>query len=536
MDTLTCTTFPTIKGLEIKGAYKAGYETILTAEALAFLKGLHLQFNAQRKALLTKRAERQTALDKGQMPDFLPETKHIRESDWEVAPLPADLMDRRVEITGPVDRKMVINALNSGAKMFMADFEDSNTPNWDNNIGGQINLRDAINGTIDFTNPKNGKYYQLNEETATLLVRPRGWHLEEKYIQVNGENMSGGFVDFGLYVFHNAKNLIAKDSGPYFYLPKMESHLEARLWNEVFVYAQDKLGIPQKTIKATVLIETILASFELHEILWELKDHSAGLNCGRWDYIFSFIKKFRNLDGFTMPDRGKITMATHFMSSYSQLVIQTCHKRNVHAMGGMAAQIPIKNAPEANEAAMQKVRNDKLTEVQNGHDGTWVAHPALVKTAMDIFNEHMPAKNQINNKRSDVNVTAADLVKAPEGTITEAGLRKNINVGILYIESWLRGNGAAAIYNLMEDAATAEISRTQVWQWIHNGAKLEDGQPITYDLYRQFLPIELDKIKDYVGEERFDNGKFSKATLLFDKLVKDKEFVEFLTLPAYDMI
>ena len=536
MDTLTLTTFPKIKDLEISGACKAGYETILTAEALEFLKGLHLQFNAQRKALLVKRVERQTAIDKGQMPDFLPETKHIRESDWEVAPLPADLLDRRVEITGPVDRKMVINALNSGAKMFMADFEDSNTPNWDNNIGGQINLRDAINGTIDFTNPKNGKYYQLKEETATLLVRPRGWHLEEKHIQVNGENMSGGFVDFGLYVFHNAKNLIAKNSGPYFYLPKMESHLEARLWNDVFVYAQDKLGIPQKTIKATVLIETILASFELHEILWELKDHSAGLNCGRWDYIFSFIKKFRNLDGLTMPDRGKITMATHFMSSYSQLVIQTCHKRNVHAMGGMAAQIPIKNDPEANDAAMQKVRNDKLTEVQNGHDGTWVAHPALVKTAMDIFNEYMPSKNQINNKRSDVNVTAADLIKAPEGTITEAGLRKNINVGILYIESWLRGNGAAAIYNLMEDAATAEISRTQVWQWIHNGANLEDGRPITYDLYRQLLPSELDKIKDYVGEKRFDNGKFSEATLLFDKLVKDKEFVEFLTLPAYHMI
>lgn len=536
MDTLTMTTFSKIKDLEITGAFKAGYETILTADALEFLKNLHLKFNDQRKALLQKRVERQKAIDNGQMPDFLPETKHIRESDWEVAPLPEDLMDRRVEITGPVDRKMVINALNSGAKVFMADFEDSNTPNWDNNIGGQINLRDAINGTIDFTNPKNGKYYQLQEETATLMVRPRGWHLEEKHLTVDGEHMSGGFVDFGLYMFHNAKNLIAKDSGPYFYLPKMESHLEARLWNDAFVYAQDYLGIPQKTIKATVLIETILASFELNEILYELKDHSAGLNCGRWDYIFSFIKKFRNLDGFTMPDRAKVGMGTHFMSSYSQLVIQTCHKRNVHAMGGMAAQIPIKNDPAANDAAMQKVANDKLTEVKNGHDGTWVAHPALVKVAMDIFNENMPSKNQINNKRTDVKVTAADLVKAPEGTITEEGLRKNINVGILYIESWLRGNGAAAIYNLMEDAATAEISRTQVWQWIQNEAKLEDGRTITYELYRQLLPSELDKIKEYVGEASFDNGKFSEATVLFDRLIKDTEFIEFLTLPAYDML
>jgi len=536
MDTSILTVFPTIKNLEITGAYKEGFETILTTEALDFLKGLHIRFNVQRKALLQNRIERQQAIDNGQMPDFLTATKSIRESDWQVAPIPEDLLDRRVEITGPVDRKMVINALNSGAKVFMADFEDSNTPNWQNNIGGQINLRDAINRTIDFTNPKNGKYYQLNEQTATLMVRPRGWHLEEKHIKVNGENMSGGFVDFGLFVFHNAKNLIEKGSGPYFYLPKMESHLEARLWNDVFVYAQEQLGIPQKTIKATVLIETILASFELHEILYELRDHSAGLNCGRWDYIFSFIKKFRNLDGFTMPDRSKVGMSTHFMRSYSQLVIQTCHKRGVHAMGGMAAQIPIKNNPAANEAAMQKVRNDKLTEVKNGHDGTWVAHPALVKVAMDVFDENMPNQNQINNKRTDVSVTADDLVKAPKGTITEAGLRKNINVGILYIESWLRGNGAAAIYNLMEDAATAEISRTQVWQWIHNEAKLEDGRLITYELYRQLLPQELDEIKAYVGEYHFDNGKFSEATLLFDRLVKDTEFIEFLTLPAYHMI
>ncbi len=529
-------TFKTINNLSIKGDFKETYTEILTPEAQEFLKALHEKFNARRKELLAKRKERQKELDAGKMPDFLPETKHIREGDWIVAPLPADLQDRRVEITGPVNRKMVINALNSGAKMFMADFEDSNTPNWNNNIQGQINLRDAIRRTIDFTNPKNGKYYTLNNEIATLLVRPRGWHLEEKHIQVNGESMSGGFVDFGLYVFHNAKQLIANGSGPYFYLPKMESHLEARLWNDVFVFAQDYLEISQKTIKATVLIETILASFELDEILYELRDHSSGLNCGRWDYIFSYIKKFRNIEGFIMPDRAKVGMTTHFMSSYSQLVIKTCHKRNVHAMGGMAAQIPIKNDAEANQKAIDKVRNDKLMEVQNGHDGTWVAHPALVKVAMDIFNEHMPNPNQIGNKREDVQVTAADLTKVPTGTITEAGLRLNINVGILYIESWLRGNGAAAIYNLMEDAATAEISRTQVWQWIHNAAELEDGRVITYGLYQELLPSELEKIKSYVGEENYKNGKFKEAIELFDRLVKEEEFIDFLTLPAYEMI
>ncbi len=536
MNTSVIAAFPSVEGIIIKGNFKEGYENILTVEALEFLKALHLRFNNQRKELLERRIERQAALDQGTMPDFLPSTKNIRESDWKVAPLPADLMDRRVEITGPVDRKMVINALNSGAKMFMADFEDSNTPNWDNNIQGQINLRDAIDRSINYTNPKNGKYYQLNKEVATLLVRPRGWHLEEKHILVNGEPMSGGFVDFGLYFFHNINNLLAKESGTYFYLPKMESHLEARLWNDVFVFAQKTLSIPQKTIKATVLIETILASFELDEILYELRDHSAGLNCGRWDYIFSYIKKFRNLPGFVMPDRAKIGMNAHFMSSYSQLVIKVCHKRGVHAMGGMAAQIPIKNDPEANQKAMDKVKNDKLTEVKNGHDGTWVAHPALVQVAMDVFNEYMPTPNQIFNKREDVQVTAKDLVQPPVGTITEAGLRKNINVGILYIESWLRGNGAAAIYHLMEDAATAEISRTQVWQWIHNNAKLDDGRAITYDLFQQFLPEELEKMKAYVGDEKFNTGKFSEATALFDRLVKDKEFIEFLTLPAYELI
>lgn len=536
MDTLTISSFPSIKGIEISGEWATGYETILSEEALQFLKALHLQFNNRRKELLIKRTARQLQIDQGILPDFLPETKAIREGDWQVAPLPKDLLDRRVEITGPVDRKMVINALNSGAKMFMADFEDSNTPKWHNNIQGQINLRDAINRTIDYTNPKNGKYYQLKEEIATLLVRPRGWHLEEKHIICEGEAMSGSLVDFGLYFFHNAANLVAQGSGPYFYLPKLESHLEARLWNEVFVFAQEQLSIPQKTIKATVLIETILASFELDEILYELRDHSAGLNCGRWDYIFSYIKKLRNLSGFVLPDRAKVGMTTHFMSSYSQLVIKTCHKRGVHAMGGMAAQIPIKNDPTANEKALQKVSNDKMLEVKNGHDGTWVAHPALVQTAMDIFDKYMPENNQINNKRLDVAVDAKDLLQVPKGTITEAGLRKNINVGILYIESWLRGNGAAAIYHLMEDAATAEISRSQVWQWIQSGAKLEDGRTITYNLYTTLLPSELDKIKEYVGADSFENGKFEEATQLFDRLIKEESFIDFLTLPAYDMI
>ncbi len=528
--------YTSIQDLELCGSYSDAYATILTKDALQFLKQLHLKFNKRRKELLANRIERQQKIDAGQLPNFLPETTHIRNSDWKVAPLPKDLLDRRVEITGPVDRKMVINALNSGAKVFMADFEDSNTPGWENNMQGQINLRDAINGTIDFTNPKNGKYYQLNEKTATLLVRPRGWHLEDKFILCNGERMSGGLVDFGLYFFHNAKNLIKKGSGPYFYLPKIESHLEARLWNEVFIFAQETLDIPQKTIKATVLIETILASFELDEILYELKDHSAGLNCGRWDYIFSYIKKLRNLEGYILPDRAQVGMKTPFMAAYSQLVIKTCHKRGVHAMGGMAAQIPIKNNPEANERAIQKVRADKLNEVKNGHDGTWVAHPGLVKVAMDIFDEHMPNPNQIHIIREDVQVTAEDLLNPSDGTITETGLRLNINVGILYIESWLRGNGAAAIYNLMEDAATAEISRTQVWQWIKNGSKLEDGRKITYDLYQSLLRSELDKIRNYVGEENYQKGQFKKAIDIFDRLIKEDDFVDFLTLPAYEII
>lgn len=529
-------TYPQLAGLQIKGTYRHGFAEILTPEALEFVLALQRNFNEQRKALLAKREERQKQIDAGQLPDFLPETRSIRESEWKVASLPADLLDRRVEITGPVERKMIINALNSGAKVFMADFEDANTPNWENTIQGQINLRDAIRRTISFDNPDTGKQYRLNPNIATLLVRPRGWHLEEKHLQYQGENLSGSLLDFGLYFFHNAHSLLAQGSGPYFYLPKIESHLEARLWNDVFVFAQNYLDIPQGSIKATVLIETILASFELHEILWELREHSAGLNCGRWDYIFSFIKRFRNLPGFVLPDRAKVTMSVPFMQAYAQLVIQTCHRRGVHAMGGMAAQIPIPRDPAANEAAMDKVRADKMREVTQGHDGTWVAHPGLVPVAMEVFNAHMPTPNQIFNKREDVQVSAQDLVQVPEGSISEAGLRLNINVGILYLESWLRGNGAAALYYLMEDAATAEISRTQVWQWIQRQAKLEDGRTVSYELFKELLPEELEKIAAYVGSEAYTNGRFEEAIALFDRLVREKDFTEFLTLPAYEMI
>ncbi len=522
--------------LNISGNFKEGYEEILSPVAQDFLCALHRRFNPIRKKLLAERIGRRQRIDQGEMPDFLPETQRIREEDWIVAPTPEDLRDRRVEITGPVDRKMIINALNSGAKVFMADFEDSNTPNWDNTIQGQINLYDAIRRQIDFEHPISGKWYRLAEETATLMVRPRGWHLEEKHICLEGECMSGSLVDFGLYFFHNAKELLNRGSGPYFYLPKLESHLEARLWNEVFVFAQAYLGIPNGSIKATVLIETILASFELHEILYELKEHSAGLNCGRWDYIFSYIKKFRNLPGFVMPDRAQITMTTPFMRAYSQLVIQTCHRRGIHAMGGMAAQIPIKNAPEANEKAIQKVQIDKIREVQDGHDGTWVAHPGLVPVALRVFDKFMPSPNQIHRLREDVSVTAGDLLEKPTGTITEEGMRKNINVGILYVESWLRGNGAAAIYHLMEDAATAEISRTQLWQWLKNKAQLDDGRIVNIDLYHGFLEEEIEKIKAYVGKDAYKNGRFKEAIRLFGQLVKADTFIEFLTLPAYELI
>ena len=518
----------------VLGERNPDFDTILTPEALQFVGKLHRKFNAKRMALLDARTVKQSTLDAGQLPDFLTETEDIRESEWAVNPVPSDLQDRRVEITGPVERKMIINALNSGAKVFMADLEDSNAPTWSNAINGQINLRDAVNGTITFTNASNSKFYELNEEVATLMVRPRGWHLEEKQVRVNGEVMSGSLFDFGLYFFHNAFNLLENGTGPYFYLPKLENHLEARLWNEVFVFAQDELGIPQGTIKATVLIETILASFELHEILWELKEHSAGLNCGRWDYIFSFIKRFKNRPGFILPDRAKVTMTTDFMRAYSLLVIQTCHKRGIHAMGGMAAQIPIKNDAEANQVAMDKVIADKLREVKDGHDGTWVAHPGLVALAMNVFDEHMPTINQIHKKREDVHVTAEDLIKMPEGTITLEGLKLNIDVAIQYLESWLRGNGCVPIYNLMEDAATAEISRSQIWQWLNNrDAVLSDGRPITMELYKTLVPEQLSKIKELVGETAYESGQYELAAKIFDELVTSEKFEEFLTLPAY---
>ena len=529
-------TYATPLHTQITGAFRKEYAEILTPEALAFIEELHIRFNPRRLELLQKRRDRQAKIDGGELPDFLPDRENIRNSDWTIAPLPVDLQDRRVEITGPVERKMVINALNSGAKCFMADFEDSNTPSWANNIEGQINLRDAVNRTIFFQNP-NGKTYKLNPSVATLLVRPRGWHLEEKHIKINAQNMSGALMDFGLYFFNNYKQLINNGSAPYFYLPKIESHLEARLWNDVFVFAQQYVNIPTATIKATVLIETILATFELNEILYELKNHSAGLNCGRWDYIFSYIKKLHNGGtAFVLPDRSAVTMATPFLSAYAQLVVQVCHRRNAPAIGGMAAFIPVKNDAVANENALEKVRQDKIREATIGHDGTWVAHPALVATAKAVFDELMPTPNQIFNKRADFTCTAADLLTAPEAQITEGGLRHNINVGILYIESWLRGNGAAAIYNLMEDAATAEISRAQVWQWLKNGSKLNDGRPITLDLYNKILPEELVKIRAYVGNENYENGEFERAINLFDSLVTNAEFIEFLTVPAYDFI
>lgn len=523
-------------GMEVLGNFNPAFSQILSLDALIFLKELHIRFNARRLALLSARELLQADIDAGKQPDFLPQTAIIRNSEWKVAPLPEDLLDRRVEITGPVDRKMVINALNSGAKVFMADFEDSNSPNWTNTIQGQINLRDAIRGTIEFSG-ENGKTYQLNKNTATLMVRPRGWHLPEKHITVHGETMSGSLVDFGLYFFHNAKALINKGSGPYFYLPKIENYREARLWDDVFIFAQNYLHIPHGTIKATVLVETILASFQLHEILWELRDHSAGLNCGRWDYIFSFIKKFKNRTGYIFPDRSDVTMTAPFMRAYTQLVVQTCHKRGVHAMGGMAAQIPIKNDTVANEAAIAKVKADKLREVTDGHDGTWVAHPGLVSVALDVFNEHMPLANQIEAKpRTEFQTSKDELIALPQGKITEEGIRSNINVGILYIESWLRGNGAAAIYNLMEDAATAEISRTQLWQWIHANATTTDGKKITPEWYLALKAEELEKIKSYVGEAAFDAPTFRKAAEIFDDLVLQDELTEFLTLPAYSLI
>ena len=526
-----------VPGIEIRGQMGPGYEEVLSDEALGFIANLHRKFNNTRLKLLEERKQRQNSIDQGEMPGFLAETASVREGDWKVNPIPADLQDRRTEITGPVDRKMVINALNSGAKVFMADFEDANAPTWENTIEGQINLYDAIRRQIDFTAP-NGKEYKLKEKTAVLKIRPRGWHLEEKHVLVDGAPFSASIFDFGLYFFRNAKKLLEKGSGPYFYLPKLESHLEARLWNDLFKEAQDQLGIPQGSIKVTVLIETILAAFEMEEIIYELKEHMAGLNAGRWDYIFSIVKKFRNHPEFLLPDRAQVTMTVPFMQSYAQLLVKTCHKRGAHAIGGMSAFIPSRKDEDINRNAFEKVRADKQLEAGNGYDGTWVAHPDLVAVAMEQFDVFIKdGQHQKNNLREDVQVAAPDLLnfKVDGGKITEQGLRTNINVGLLYIESWLMGVGAAALYNLMEDAATAEISRAQIWQWVHNkGVKLDDGRELDTALYAQLLDEELENIKGLLGEERYAAGRFREAAEIFDYLVRTEDFVDFLTLRAYE--
>lgn len=510
---------------------------IMTEEAASFLEKLHDNFEEKRKSLLKLRETLQQEFDQGKKPTFLEDTKSIREGDWTIAPIPEDLQDRRVEITGPSgDPKMVINAFNSGAKVFMADFEDANSPTYDNTIQGQVNLREAIRRTLNFTAP-NGKEYKLNDEIATLIVRPRGWHMVEKHFLVEGEPISASLFDFGLFFYHNAKELLARGSGPYFYLPKLENAKEARLWNDVFVFAQDELGIPQGSVKATVLIETITAAFEADEILYELKDHSAGLNCGRWDYIFSTIKKFRKHEEFILPDRSQVTMEVPFMRAYTLYVAKTCHKRNAPAIGGMAAQIPVKNDEAANAIAFEKVKKDKERDVKDGFDGSWVAHPGLVPVCKEVFDKFMPGPNQIDRKRDDVHVTAEQLVEVPQGEITEGGLRTNISVGIQYIEAWLIGRGAVPLYNLMEDAATAEISRAQVWQWIrHDKGILNDGRKVTHELVNQLIDEELEKIKVEVGVERFEKGRFDEATKLFRQLIEQEEFIEFLTIPGYEKL
>jgi malate synthase len=520
-------------GMEIKGEIKPGYEQILTPDALALVAKLTRAFEPRRQQLLAARVVRAKELAAGKLPDFLPETADIRNGDWKIAPIPKTLECRRVEITGPVERKMVINAFNSGADSYMTDFEDSNTPNWDNQLTGQINMRDAVRKTISME--QNGKIYKLNDKIATLVVRPRGWHLDEKHVLVDGKRISGGIFDFALFMFHNAKEQLARGAGPYFYLPKMESHLEARLWNDIFVMTQNELGVAQGTIKATVLIETILAAFEMDEILYELREHSSGLNAGRWDYIFSCIKKFKNDKDFCLADRAKVTMTAPFMRAYALLLLKTCHKRNAPAIGGMAALIPIKNDPAKNEIAMGGVRTDKARDATDGYDGGWVAHPGLVDLAMTEFKKVLGDKpNQIEKQRPDVNVTAADLLNfQPETPITEAGLRYNINVGIHYLGAWLAGNGCVPIHNLMEDAATAEISRSQVWQWIRSPkGVLEDGRKVTADMVRAMIPEELVKVKQVVGT----GATYDRAAQIFEQMSTSEDFAEFLTLPLYEEI
>jgi len=524
------------EGLRITAPVSPEFAEILTPETLAFLATLEREFGARREELLQRRVARQAELDAGRRYDFLPETASVRAAEWSVAPIPKDLLDRRVEITGPVDRKMIINALNSGARVFMADFEDANAPTWENCLSGHINLRDAISGTISFSNP-DGKEYTLKDQIATLMVRPRGWHLPEKHVTLDGAPVSGSLFDFALYFFHNARTLLDKGTGPYFYLPKMESHLEARLWNDVFVRAQELLGIPHGSIRATVLIETAPAAFEMDEILHELRDHSAGLNCGRWDYIFSHIKKRKGELGFVLPDRAQVTMTVPFMRAYTLLCIRTCHRRGAHAMGGMAAFIPVKGDEALNERAFAQVRADKEREATDGHDGTWVAHPGMVALATEVFDQHMPGPNQIARTRDDVSATAADLLAVPEGTITEEGLRTNLRVGVQYIAAWLGGLGAVPLYNLMEDAATAEISRAQVWQWIHSPlGVLSDGRKVTIELFRELLGQEMEALRAGRGQLRYDARHLETAADLFARLSTADLFADFLTTPAYEYL
>ena len=527
-----------VKGVDVRGPVEGRQHEILTAEALAFVANLQRRFNPRREELLRARAERQRRIEAGETPDFLPETREVREAGWTTASPPADLLDRRVEITGPVDRKMVINALNSGARVFMADFEDANSPTWSNNLDGHVNLVDAIEGAIQFTNP-DGREYRLNEKTAYLLVRPRGWHLHEKHMHIDGAPVSGSLFDFGLYLFHNCQRRLAKGLGTYFYLPKLESHMEARLWNDVFTFAEEAVGVPRGTIRATVLIETILAAFEMDEILFELLEHSIGLNAGRWDYMFSVIKKFRNRPQMVLPDRVQVAMTVPFMRAYTELLVRTCHRRGTFAMGGMAAFIPSRRDPEVNRVALENVREDKVREAGDGFDGTWVAHPDLVDVATECFDGVLGRRpNQIERRRDDVRVEGRQLldVAIPGSSITEAGLRLNVSVGIQYVESWLRGNGAAAINNLMEDAATAEISRSQVWQWVHNGVCLAEGPVIDGDLVRRIEDEELAKLRQAYGEDVYCSGRFEEARRIFDQVALADIFVEFLTLPAYELI
>jgi malate synthase len=521
--------------IELRAPRRPAWDAVLADEALAFVAMLARRFEPRRRELLTRRERVQRELDAGALPGFPPATADLRAADWTVAPIPADLADRRVEITGPVDRKMIINALNSGARVFMADFEDANSPTWDNTVQGQANLIDAVRRRIEYESPE-GRQYRLAEPTATLMVRPRGWHLLEEHVRLDGSAVSASLFDFGLFFFHNARELVARGSGPYFYLPKLENHLEARLWNDVFLAAQDALALPRGTVRATVLIETILAAFEMDEILHELREHSAGLNCGRWDYIFSFIKKFNSRPDFVLPDRAEVTMDRAFLRAYAQLAVRTCHRRGIHAIGGMAAQIPIRNDLEANERAIAKVRADKEREVGDGHDGTWVAHPALVPVAREVFDAAMPGPNQIARSRDDVEVSARDLLAMPAGHITEGGLRLNVAVALRYLESWLRGQGAVPIFNLMEDAATAEISRSQIWQWIRHGAALDDGRTVTADLYRMIRREEMDGLRRDVGDTRWGATRFEEAALILDRLVTADRFIEFLTLPAYEVL